>query len=93
MGIAIPGGRLVVFGNSDFVANNRLRAFGNHSLFINAVNWAINRTSLLNVPSRALQSHQIVISERELQRTLLYFATVPLAGAAFGLLIFLIRRR
>ena len=93
LGIAIPGGRLVVFGNSDFVANNRLRAFGNHSLFINAVNWAINRTSLLNVPSRALQSHQIVISERELQRTLLYFATVPLAGAAFGLLIFLIRRR
>jgi ABC-type uncharacterized transport system involved in gliding motility auxiliary subunit len=93
LGITIPGGRLVVFGNSDFIANNRLRAFGNHTLFINATNWAIDRISLLNIPTRPLESHQIVMSERDLTRALIYFAALPLASAVFGLFVFLIRRR
>jgi ABC-type uncharacterized transport system involved in gliding motility auxiliary subunit len=93
LGITIPGGRLVVFGNSDFIANNRLHAFGNRTLFINATNWAIDRMSLLQIPTRPLESHQIIMSEGELKRALIYFATLPLATAAFGLFVFLIRRR
>lgn len=93
LGITIPGGRFVTFGNSDFIANNRLRAFGNHTLFINAVNWALDRTSLLNIPTRPLESHQIVMSESDLKRMLLYFAILPAATAVFGLFIFLLRRR
>ena len=92
LGITIPGGRMVVFGNSDFITNNRLRAFGNHTLFINSANWALDRTSLLNIPTRKLESHQIVMSESDLQRMLTYFAIVPAATAMFGLLIYFIRR-
>jgi ABC-type uncharacterized transport system involved in gliding motility auxiliary subunit len=81
-----------VFGNSDFITNNRLRAFGNHTLFINSANWALDRTSLLNIPTRQLESHQIVMSESDLHRMLTYFAIVPAATAMFGLLIYFIRR-
>lgn len=93
LGINIPGGRLVVFGNSDFIANNRLRAFGNRTLFFNSVNWALTKNSLLNIATRPLESYQIVMSERDLNRALVYFAIMPSGTAVFGLLIFLVRRR
>lgn len=92
LGITIPGGRMVVFGNSDFIANNRLQAFGNQTLFINSVNWALDRSNLLNIPTRKLKSYQIVMSERDLHTMLGYFATIPAAVAVLGLLVLLIRR-
>ncbi|MGB1128150.1 MAG: GldG family protein [Opitutales bacterium] len=92
-GINIPGGRLVVFGNSDFITNNRLRAFGNRTLFFNAMNWALTKNSLLNIVTRPLESYQIVMSERDLNRALIYFTGMPIAVTLFGLLIFFIRRR
>jgi len=93
LGITIPGGRFVAFGNSDFITNNRLRAFGNRTLFFNSLNWALSRNSLLNIATRPLESYQVVMSERDLNRTLLYFAIIPGATALLGLFIFLIRRR
>jgi ABC-type uncharacterized transport system involved in gliding motility auxiliary subunit len=92
LGIRIPGGRMIVFGNSDFIANNRLQAFGNQTLFINSVNWTLDRNNLLNIPTRKLKSYQIVISERDLRRMLYYFSTVPTIFVGLGLLVFFIRR-
>ena len=92
LGITIPVGRMIIFGNSDFIANNRLQAFGNQTLFINSINWALDRNNLLNIPTRKLESYQIVISERDLHRMLYYFATIPAAFAVMGFLVFLIRR-
>ena len=93
LGITIPGGRFVVFGNSDFIANNRIRAFGNHTLLINSINWALDRKSLLNIPTRPLQSHQIVMSETGLKQLIAYFAILPGIAAVLGIFIFLLRRR
>ena len=93
LGINIPGGRMIVFGNSDFITNNRLRAFGNRTLFFNSINWALTKNSLLNIATRPLESYQIVMSQSELNRLLLYYATVPAAVAFLGFLVFLIRRR
>ena len=93
LGITIPGGRFVAFGNSDFITNNRLRAFGNRTLFFNSMNWALSKNSLLNIATRPLESYQVVMSDRDLKRLLLYFAIIPGATALFGLFIFLIRRR
>lgn len=93
LGITIPGGRFVAFGNSDFITNNRLRAFGNRTLFFNSLNWALSRNNLLNIATRPLESYQVVMSERDLNRILLYFAIIPGATALLGLFIFLIRRR
>jgi len=91
--ITIPGGRFVVFGNSDFITNNRLRAFGNRTLFFNSMNWALSKNSLLNIATRPLESYQVVMSDRDLKRLLLYFSIIPGATALFGMFIFLIRRR
>ena len=92
LGITIPGGRMVVFGNSDFVANNRILNFGNQTLLINSINWTLDRSSLLNIPTRRLESYQVVISERDSLRLLYYLAAIPVAFAGMGFLIFFIRR-
>ena len=93
LGITIQGGRLIVFGNSDFVANNRFQAFGNQSLFINSINWALDRNNMLNIPSRPLQNYQIIMSGEELKRLFFYFAIVPLVTALLGFSVYLLRRR
>jgi hypothetical protein len=92
-GINIQGGRLVVFGNGDFIANERLQTYGNQSLFINSVNWALNRTELLSIPTRPLQQYQLIMSEREIKLLLFYFAAIPALAALAGTTIHLIRRR
>ena len=93
LGINIPGGRLVVFGNSDFIANNRLQAFGNRTLIFNAINWTLDRTRLLNIATRPLEDYQIVMSTQALNRLALYYAIIPLSAALLGFLIYFIRRR
>lgn len=92
LGITIPGGRLIVFGNSDFIANNRLQAFGNQTLFSNSLNWILDYRELLDIPTRKLESHQIIISESSLYRMLYYFAIIPVIVAGLGFVVFLIRR-
>lgn len=93
LGINIPGGRLAVFGNSDFISNNLLRAFGNRTLFFNTLNWSLSKNNLLNIATRPLESYQIVMSEEDLRHLLLYFSIMPGGLALFGAFIFLIRRR
>ncbi|MEM7791437.1 MAG: ABC transporter, partial [Verrucomicrobiota bacterium] len=93
LGITIPGGRFAVFGNSDFVANNRFLSFGNRTLLINTINWTLDRTSLLNIPTRPLERYQIVMSDQELNKLLLYLSFLPIAAALFGFFIFFLRRR
>lgn len=91
LGITIPGGRLIVFGNSDFIANNRLQAFGNQTLFTNSINWILDHKDLLDIPTRKIESYQMVISESDLRRMLYYFAIIPASVAGLGFLVFLIR--
>ncbi len=92
IGISIPSGRFVVFGNSDFIANNRFQTYGNYTLFINSVNWALDRSSLLNIPVRPLASYQLIISRNGLLRLIWYFTALPVTVALFGLSIYFIRR-
>lgn len=93
LNIAIPQRQLVVFGNSDFIANNRFGIFGNRTLFFNSVNWALSRNNLLNIPTRSFGSYQVTISNRDLKQLFFYFAMIPLATAFLGLSVFFIRRR
>lgn len=47
---SVRGGRIVLFGGADFVANGRLANAGNIGLFLNAVNWVADRDTQLNIP-------------------------------------------
>ncbi len=92
--INIPGGRLIVFGNSDFISNNRISALGNLTLFLNAVNWATDRDNLINIPPRPIDTVQLVLSREEtnkLRLSMLVF--FPGAAAFCGIIVYWIRRK
>ena len=45
-------GRVVVFGNSLFAADEAFDAYGNGNMFINSVDWAAEQEDLLSIPIR-----------------------------------------
>jgi len=91
--INIPGGRLVVFGNADFAANTHFPNFGNHILFLNTINWMLERDSLLNIAPRPIETFQLTLSEKSLAQLSLRMLAIPGAAGLFGLLLCLWRHR
>lgn len=92
--LSIPGGRLIVFGTSDFISNNRIGALGNLTLFLTAVNWATDRDSMVNIPPRPIESMQLVLSQEktnQLRLSMLVF--FPGAAAFCGIIVYWIRRK
>ena len=91
---SVRGGRIVLFGSADFVANDRIQVPGNLTLFLNAVNWCVDRDVQLNVPPRPIERLQLSLTQKELSR-LRYslLLGVPGAAALFGLIVFWTRRR
>lgn len=56
-GESVEGGRLVVFGDSDFVTNQLIDAYRNRDLFVNSVNWLLGDVEAISVrPSTARAS-------------------------------------
>ena len=62
LAFTVRAGRLVVFGSGDFVANQRIGSAGNEMIFLNSLNWAVERDPQLNVPARPIQRFQLAIS-------------------------------
>jgi len=91
---SVRGGRLVLFGNADFIANHRLASPGHLNLMLNAVNWSIpDRDISLNTPPRPLQRYRINLSQREAAR-LRFSLLLVLPGFAglLGLIVYWVRR-
>jgi hypothetical protein len=91
---SVRAGRLVVFGTGDFVANHRLSNAGNEAIFLNAVNWAVERDRQLNIPVRPIERFQLAMSAADLNRMhyALWFA-LPGIAAALGLMVYWTRRK
>lgn len=88
----VPGGKLVVIGTGDLVANGRL---DNASLmiFLNAVNWAVDREGQLSIPARPIEKFQLTLSAGDFQRLrYLLLLAVPGATLVLGLLVYWTRR-
>jgi hypothetical protein len=89
---SVPGGKLVVFGTGDLIANGRL---DNASLLIalNAVNWAVDRDHQLAISPRPIERFQLSLSTTEFTR-LRYALLLALPGGALllGLLVYWTRR-
>jgi len=91
---SVRSGRLVVFGTADLVTNNRFQgAPGNYNLFLNAINWTVDRDTQLNIPARPVEKFQLALSQQELLR-LRYclLLLVPGAAALLGLMVYWSRR-
>lgn len=78
-GMHIAPTRLVVFGDSDFVSNGGL-AGGNRDLFLNAMNWLIERERQIAVAPKPVEERRLTLTEGRL-RSLLLTLTVGLPGA------------
>ncbi len=89
---SVRGGKLVVFGTGDLVANARVDQ-GNLALFLNAVNWTVERDHQLTIPPRPIESFMLTLSAADFSRR--RFALLRgLPGAALprGLLVYWTRR-
>lgn len=91
------GGRLVVFGDSDFASNGVVRAVqgavGNADLFLNAVNWLAEEESLLAIGPKQTQQRMMVLTQPSMR--LILYSTVgllPLVVLIIGGIVWWSRR-
>ena len=84
MGLKISGGRIVVFGNSDFISNRKSAVFANQQLFLQTINWSLPSSQSLNIPLKRLNDHQLVMSNDALNK-LLYTLWPPTCALIIGL--------
>ena len=91
---SVRGGRLVVFGTGDLIANNRIALPGNLDIFLSAVNWSVDRDTQFNIPVRPIERFQLSLSAGELSRlrSALLFG-LPAAALLLGLIVYWTRRR
>jgi ABC-type uncharacterized transport system involved in gliding motility auxiliary subunit len=66
--------RIVVFGDSDFVANQWLGIPGNRDLFLNAVNWLAQQENMIAVRPRDPEDRRLTLTRD--QQTRIFWLTV-----------------
>ncbi len=87
--------RIVVAGDSVFLANTGIRSAANRDFAGYALNWLLERTQLLEgLGPRRIVEYQIVMSQSQLQRVeWILLAGIPGAVLLLGGLVWLSRRR
>jgi ABC-type uncharacterized transport system involved in gliding motility auxiliary subunit len=90
---SVRGGRLVVFGTGDLIANARIENAGSLNVLLGAANWMADRDTELNIPARPIERFQLSLSAGELRR-LRFAILLALPGAAIllGLAVHWTRR-
>jgi len=91
---SVRGGRLVVFGTGDLMANNRIAGPGNLNIILGAVNWTVDRDTQFNIPVRPIDRFSLSLSAGDLarlRRSLLFL--LPGAALVLGLIVYWTRRR
>ncbi|MDX1952025.1 MAG: Gldg family protein [Verrucomicrobiota bacterium] len=86
--------RIVVAGNSLFLANAPIDMAANRDFANLAVNWLLNRETLLNeIPPRAISEYQITLTDAQMnQLRWLFLAAVPGSVMMVGVLVWFRRR-
>ena len=94
LGIKISGGRMVVVGNANFVANRYIHKLGNRIFFLNLINWGVDQKNLLNLPPRPIEYFHITLSRHDIWRLgILILTGFPAAIALFGFIVISLRYR
>ncbi len=78
------GWRLVVFGNSAFVANAQLANAGNVNLGLNAINWLAKQEQAMGIAPRSPEQVQLFLSAKQM-RTIFLISLIGLPGLAIAL--------
>ena len=88
------GPRLVVFGDSDFAANQLLDSYRNRDLFVNSVNWLLGDVEAISVRPNKSRPSRVELSTEQLS-SIRYLAlfVLPEAIAFLGVFAWWSRRR
>jgi ABC-type uncharacterized transport system involved in gliding motility auxiliary subunit len=89
-----PEPRLVVFGDSDFAANQGIDAYRNRDLFLNSVNWLLGDEGAISIRPNKSRASRLLLSTEELSQ-IRYVALflLPQGIAIVGVLAWWSRRR
>jgi hypothetical protein len=92
---AAAGPRLVVLGDSELVTDQFLaQNFGNQVLVTSAVNWLVERETLVGIPPRPRERVNLTLTGAQLRWIyLLALVVLPGAGLVTGVVVHLRRRR
>ena len=86
--------RLLVIGDSDFASNSQMQNVPNATLLANALNWLVDRETLVGIPPKTPEQVRLNLTRAELSRmTWLVLGGLPGLALLFGLAVYLKRRR
>jgi ABC-type uncharacterized transport system involved in gliding motility auxiliary subunit len=86
--------RVIVIGNSNFLANQYLGNAGNLDLGINLINWLAGDENLIAIQPRATKDAQIELTQnKKLLLVLGFLIAIPLAFLIAGSLVWWRRRK
>ncbi len=92
LGLRIPGGKLIVFGDENFIANKWFNRLGNSKLALNSVNWMIDDNTTLNIAPRKVDLYVLTLARDEILGLGLRFMILPAVVLLLCLVVFLRRR-
>lgn len=82
--------RLVVVGDSDFVANYSANVPGNAEIFLSIIQW-LAQEKVMTIPPRVPQERMVAMTASE-RRNVFWFAVLLLPGLAVGTAVYIWRR-
>jgi ABC-type uncharacterized transport system involved in gliding motility auxiliary subunit len=86
--------RLLVVGDADFASSSGIANAANLYLVTSAVNWLLERESLISIPPKSTEQVAVTLSRSELSRiTLFVLLVLPAAAIGLGIAVWLKRRR
>jgi len=92
LGLTIPGGRVAVFGDDNFLANRWFNRLGNSKLALNLVNWMFDENVMLNIPPRRVEKYTLTLSNGDIRQLGLKFLILPAFVFLTGLIVYFVRR-
>jgi hypothetical protein len=86
--------RVVVFGDADWASNAGIANAANRLLLSSAVNWALERESLVAIPPKSADQVAVTLTRRDMgQVAFVVLLLLPLAAVAMGVAIWVRRRK
>lgn len=86
-------GRIVLWGDSDFVNNRYFEYSGNGDLFLNAINWLIEEEDLISIRPKRPEYTPIQMTADQISQILMAIVALPLLCIVFGVGVWFYRRK
>ncbi len=86
-------GKLIIFGDSDFVSNIQIKNPGNLKLIENCFYWLTDKTTLLNIPQKNLKDLRLNLNRNQLIKIFIFGVTaMPILILIYSLIIWIKRK-